>query len=210
MLETSRDEETLREHLRMQQFFHNFSTIAAIFHPYVFFFLANNDDCSFFAKTTMIVVFLPKQWWLLFFAKTTIIAVFAKRCLKKQPWLCAANIKILPSAAVSKYLWEESHVKRSSFTQISFFHYRQYWEMIKMLNRILDEFSSLWKCSNKSLASAAQSPSGAKNHISIEEVEDFLKFLNILPQGLLWFLKIFQNIIRYRCIQTVNFNSTIL
>jgi len=59
---------TKRKHLRMQQFFHNFSTIAAIFpqfflqlqqffHPYVFFFLANNDDCCFFAK----------------------------RCLKKQP-----------------------------------------------------------------------------------------------------------------------------
>jgi len=80
MLETSRDEETLREHLRMQQFFHNFSTIAAIcpqfflqlqqfFHPYVFFFLANNDDCCFFAKTTMIAVF---------FAKTTMIAVFCQ------------------------------------------------------------------------------------------------------------------------------------
>ena len=152
----------------------------------------------------MIAVFLPKQRWLLFFCQTSSEeATLTLRCQYKDTSFGSC-------LSVSKYLWEESHVKRSSFTQISFFHYRQYWEMIKMLNRILDEFSSLWKCSNKSLASAAQSPSGAKNHISIEEVEDFLKFLNILPQGLLWFLKIFQNIIRYRCIQTVNFNSTIL
>jgi hypothetical protein len=40
------------------------------------------------------------------FSQTTMIAAvrdfyfFAKRCLKKQPSLCAANIKILPSAAL--------------------------------------------------------------------------------------------------------------
>jgi len=40
------------------------------------------------------------------FSQTTMIAAvrdfdfFAKRCLKKQPSLCAASIKILPSAAL--------------------------------------------------------------------------------------------------------------
>jgi len=46
-------------------------------------------------------------------------------------------------------------------------------EMIKMAKRILDEFSSLWKYSNKSLATSTRSK---KSHF-YQEVEDFLKFL---------------------------------
>jgi len=80
MLETSRDEETLREHLRMQQFFHNFSTIAAIF-PQFFHNCSNfsTRTSSFSSQTTMIAVFFAKTTMIaVFFAKTTMIAVFCQ------------------------------------------------------------------------------------------------------------------------------------
>ena len=56
-------------------------------------------------------------------------------------------------------------------------------EMIKMAKRILDEFSSLWKYSNKSLATSTRSK---KSHF-YQEVEDFFKFLKF------FFLRISEN-----------------
>jgi hypothetical protein len=69
---------------------------------------------------------------------------------------------------------------KSSFSQISVFHYRLYWEMIKMLNRrYLMNFHHSGSVQINRWRRGHILPVEEKNHISIEEVEDFLKFLDI-------------------------------
>jgi hypothetical protein len=69
---------------------------------------------------------------------------------------------------------------KSSFSQISVFHNGQYWEMIKMLNRrYLMNFHHSGSVQINRWRRGHILPVEEKNHISIEEVEDFLKFLDI-------------------------------
>ena len=127
------------------------------------------------------------------FSQTTMVAAvqgfdfFAKRCLKKQPWLCALPIlRYFPRqrlfVCLKIPLTRVSCKKgiKSSFSQISVFHYRQYWEMIKMLNRrYLMNFHHSGSVQINRWRRGHILPVEEKNHISIEEVEDFLKFLDI-------------------------------
>ena len=115
-------ENSKRTFLRMQQFLQFFAAISSIF-------CINFFHPSSFSQTTMVAAVQGFDF-------------FAKRCLKKQPWLCAQPIlRYFPRQRLFVCfkipLTRVSCKKgiKSSFSQISVFHYRQYWEMIKMLNR---------------------------------------------------------------------------
>jgi len=139
---------------------------------------------QFFASISSTRLLSHKQRWLLLFRVLTFLP---KGCLKKQPWLCAQPIlRYFPRqrlfVCLKIPLTRVSCKKgiKSSFSQISVFHYGQYWEMIKMLNRrYLMNFHHSGSVQINRWRRGHILPVEEKNHISIEEVEDFLKFLDI-------------------------------